>query len=30
MIDFTQDYVKGFQQHPTTHLAGFEEVWLNK
>ena len=29
-IDFTQSYVKGFRQHPTTLLYGFEGVWLDK
>ena len=30
MIDFTQSYVKGFQQHPTTYLAGFDQVSLQQ
>ena len=30
LIDFTQAYVKGFKQHPTTFLYGFEEVWLDR
>src|SRR6266498_3371986 len=29
-IDFTQAQVKGFKQHPTTLLYGFEGVWLDK
>jgi peptide/nickel transport system substrate-binding protein len=29
-IDFTQTSVKGFKQHPTTLLYGFEGVWLDK
>ena len=29
-IDFSQAYVKGWVQHPTTHLYGFERVWLDK
>jgi hypothetical protein len=29
-IDFTQAFVKGFRQHPTTLLYGFEGVWLDK
>jgi peptide/nickel transport system substrate-binding protein len=29
-IDFTQKTVKGFVQHPTTLLYGFEGVWLEK
>jgi ABC-type transport system substrate-binding protein len=29
-IDFTQSYVKGFKQHPTTLLYGFEGAWLDK
>ncbi|HEV8675865.1 MAG TPA: ABC transporter substrate-binding protein [Methylomirabilota bacterium] len=29
-IDFTQSAVKGFKQHPTTLLYGFEGVWLEK
>ena len=29
-IDFTQAAVKGFRQHPTTLLYGFEGVWLDK
>jgi len=29
-IDFTQSYVKGFKQHPTTLLYGFEGTWLDK
>ena len=29
-IDFTQSSVKGFRQHPTTLLYGFEGVWLDK
>src|SRR2546422_432737 len=29
-IDFTQTSVKGFRQHPTTLLYGFEGVWLDK
>ncbi len=29
-IDFTQAHVKGFRQHPTTLLYGFEGVWLEK
>jgi peptide/nickel transport system substrate-binding protein len=29
-IDFTQTAVKGFRQHPTTLLYGFEGVWLDK
>jgi peptide/nickel transport system substrate-binding protein len=29
-IDFTQASVKGFHQHPTTLLYGFEGVWLDK
>src|SRR5262249_46014555 len=29
-IDFTQTAVKGFKQHPTTLLYGFEGVWLDK
>jgi peptide/nickel transport system substrate-binding protein len=29
-IDFTQASVKGFRQHPTTLLYGFEGVWLDK
>ena len=28
-IDFTQATVKGFRQHPTTLLYGFEGVWLD-
>jgi hypothetical protein len=28
-IDFTQNTVKGFRQHPTTLLYGFEGVWLD-
>jgi len=27
-IDFTQNAVKGFRQHPTTLLYGFEGTWL--
>ena len=29
-IDFTQTSVKGFRQHPTTMLYGFEGAWLDK
>ena len=29
-IDLTQGFVKGFRQHPTTLLYGFEGVWLDK
>jgi peptide/nickel transport system substrate-binding protein len=29
-IDFTQVAVKGWRQHPTTMLYGFEGVWLDK
>src|SRR5262249_35690274 len=29
-IDFTQTSVKGFRQHPTTLLYGFEGAWLDK
>jgi peptide/nickel transport system substrate-binding protein len=29
-IDFSQTYVKGWVQHPTTNLYGFERVWLDK
>jgi hypothetical protein len=29
-IDFTQATVKGFRQHPTTLLYGFEGVWLDR
>src|SRR6266508_3356406 len=29
-IHFTQSYVKGFKQHPTTLLSGFEGAWLDK
>jgi peptide/nickel transport system substrate-binding protein len=29
-IDFTQTLVKGFRQHPTTLLYGFEGVWLDR
>jgi peptide/nickel transport system substrate-binding protein len=29
-IDFTQSFVKGFRQHPTTLLYGFEGAWLDK
>ncbi|PYM12745.1 MAG: hypothetical protein DMD81_23210 [Candidatus Rokuibacteriota bacterium] len=29
-IDFTQASVKGFRQHPTTLLYGFEGVWMEK
>ncbi len=29
-IDFTQASVKGFKQHPTTLLYGFEGAWLDK
>jgi len=29
-MDFTQSYVKGFKQHPTTLLYGFEGVFLDK
>jgi peptide/nickel transport system substrate-binding protein len=29
-IDFTQAGVKGFRQHPTTLLYGFEGAWLDK
>jgi peptide/nickel transport system substrate-binding protein len=29
-IDFTQTSVKGWKQHPTTNLYGFEGVWLDK
>jgi peptide/nickel transport system substrate-binding protein len=29
-IDFSQNYVKGWVQHPTTNLYGFEHVWLDK
>ncbi|MCI0547869.1 MAG: ABC transporter substrate-binding protein [Candidatus Rokubacteria bacterium] len=29
-IDFTQAYVKGFRQHPTTLLYGFEGAWLDR
>ena len=29
-IDFTQTSVKGWRQHPTTMLYGFEGVWLDK
>jgi peptide/nickel transport system substrate-binding protein len=29
-IDFTQNSVKGFRQHPTTLLYGFEGVWFDK
>ncbi|PWU24383.1 MAG: hypothetical protein C5B48_06665 [Candidatus Rokuibacteriota bacterium] len=29
-IDFTQAFVKGFRQHPTTLLYGFEGAWLDK
>jgi peptide/nickel transport system substrate-binding protein len=30
MIDFTQNYVKGFRQHPTTLLWGYDRVLLDK
>jgi peptide/nickel transport system substrate-binding protein len=29
-IDFTQASVKGWKQHPTTMLYGFEGVWIDK
>ena len=29
-IDFSQNYVKGWVQHPTTNLYGFEGIWLDK
>jgi peptide/nickel transport system substrate-binding protein len=29
-IDFTQASVKGWKQHPTTLLYGFEGVWIDK
>jgi peptide/nickel transport system substrate-binding protein len=29
-IDFTQNAVKNWKQHPTTLLYGFEGVWLDK
>jgi peptide/nickel transport system substrate-binding protein len=29
-IDFTQNTVKGFRQHPTTLLYGFEGTWLDR
>jgi peptide/nickel transport system substrate-binding protein len=29
-IDFTQSSVKGFRQHPTTLLYGFEGAWLDR
>src|SRR6266542_678553 len=29
-IDFTQAQVKGFKQHPTTLLYGFDGAWLDK
>jgi peptide/nickel transport system substrate-binding protein len=29
-IDFTQTAVKGFRQHPTTLLYGFDGAWLDK
>jgi peptide/nickel transport system substrate-binding protein len=29
-IDFTQASVKGWKQHPTTNLYGFETVWLDR
>jgi peptide/nickel transport system substrate-binding protein len=29
-IDFSQNYVKGWVQHPTTNLYGFDRVWLDK
>jgi len=29
-IDFTQASVKGFKQHPTTLLYGFDGAWLDK
>jgi peptide/nickel transport system substrate-binding protein len=29
-IDFTQASVKGFRQHPTTMLYGFEGAWIQK
>jgi peptide/nickel transport system substrate-binding protein len=29
-IDFTQTSVKGWRQHPTTMLYGFEGVWLDR
>jgi peptide/nickel transport system substrate-binding protein len=29
-IDFTQTAVKGFRQHPTTMLYGFEGAWIDK
>jgi peptide/nickel transport system substrate-binding protein len=29
-VDFTQASVKGWKQHPTTSLYGFEGVWLDK
>ena len=29
-IDFTQTSVKGWKQHPTTMLYGFEGVWIDK
>ena len=29
-IDFTQGYLKGFQQHPKTSLSSFDEMWLDK
>jgi peptide/nickel transport system substrate-binding protein len=29
-IDFTQTAVKGWVQHPTTSLYGFERVWLDR
>jgi hypothetical protein len=29
-IDFTQTAVKGFRQHPTTLLYGFEGTWIEK
>jgi ABC-type transport system substrate-binding protein len=30
MIDFTQSYVRGFKQHPTTVFWGYDEVWLDR
>ena len=30
MIDFSQNYVKGFRQHPRTNLDALAEAWLEK
>jgi peptide/nickel transport system substrate-binding protein len=30
LIDISQTYVKGYQQHPTSFLYGMAQTWLDK